>query len=112
MKTRILLIGIAFQFLPLFLVAQTDAGGASNKTEKSEEAKSPDTKLERQRAKRQWKKNRKQEMGAAKAKKEYSKKYNTKMTRKRMKRSQKKALQNNAHKRDFFLVRWWNKIFH
>lgn len=101
---RILALSVAFLLLPLFAMAQTEGGGG--------EAKTPDSKIERQKAKRDWKKNRKQEMDDAKARKEYNKKYNTKKTRKRMKKNEKKAQKNNEHRRDFFLVRWWRKIFH
>ncbi len=91
-------------------MAQTEGGGGTSGN--GTEAKAPDSRLERKKAKRDWKKKRKQEMGAAASRKEYNKKYNTKKTRKRMKKNEKKAKKNNEHKRDFFLVRWWHKIFH
>ena len=107
---RILALSVAFILLPLFVMAQTDGGGGNSGA--GTEAKGVDSKLERKKAKRDWKKNRKEEMSSAAAKKEYNKKYNTKKVRKRMKKNEKKANKNNAHKRDFFLVRWWRNIFH
>lgn len=66
-------------------------------------------KADRRKAKRDWKKKRREDMDAAKSKKEYNKKYNTKKTRKRMKKAEKKANRNNTHKREFFLKRWFKK---
>lgn len=106
---RIFVLSVAFLLLPLFVMAQTDGGGGNSGA--GTEAKTPDSRLERKKAKRDWKKNRKQEISDAKARKEYNKK-NTKKTRKRMKKNEKKAKKNNEHKRDFFLVRWWRNIFH
>jgi hypothetical protein len=105
---RLFALSVAFALLPLFVMAQTEGGGTSG----TGESKGVDARMERQKAKRDWKKNRKQEMSDAKAKKEYNKRYNTKKTRKRMKKNEKKANKNNEHRRDFFLVRWWRKIFH
>lgn len=107
---RIFVLSVALTLLPIFIMAQTEGGGSSGGG--NTEAKTPDSRIERKKAKRDWKKSRKQEMDAAKSRKEYNKKYNTKKTRKRMKKAEKKALKNNSHKRDFFLVRWWRKIFH
>ena len=106
---RIFALSVAFLLLPLFVAAQTDGGGGNSG---GAESKGVDARIERQKAKREWKKNRRQEMDDAKAKKEYNKRYNTKETRKRMKKNAKKAQKNNEHRRDFFLVRWWRKIFH
>jgi hypothetical protein len=103
------MLSVAFVLLPLFMMAQTEGGGTNNSG--GAETKGVDARIERQKAKRDWKKNRKQEMSDAKAKKEYNKK-NTKKTRKRMKKNEKKAKKNNEHRRDFFLVRWWRKITH
>lgn len=36
----------------------------------------------------------------------------TKETKERMKAMQKKSARYNYNKREFFLVRWWKKIFH
>jgi hypothetical protein len=109
---RIFLLAVASLLLPVFVMAQTDGGGSSGTGGNSEAAKTPDSKLERKKAKREWKKNRKQQMSDEQSKKEYNKKYNTKKTRKRMKKAQKKAQNNNEHKKQFFIVRWWHKIFH
>src|ERR1035437_8550366 len=109
---RILALAVAFSLLPLFVMAQADGGGTSGTSGNSEAAKTPDSKLERKKAKREWKKNRKEQMSDAESKKEYNKKYNTKKTRKRMKKAEQKAQNNNDHKGQFFLVRWWHKIFH
>ncbi len=110
LSRRIALLSVAFLLLPLFMMAQSETGGTSGGS--NTEAKTPNSRLDRKKAKRDWKKNRKTEMTAAADKKEYNKRYNTKKTRKRMKKAEKKAQKNNDHKREFFLVRWWHKIFH
>ncbi|MCX6311775.1 MAG: hypothetical protein NT084_09075 [Bacteroidetes bacterium] len=109
---RVLALLVACTFLPLCVMAQSDGGGTSGTTGNTEGAKTPDSKIDRKKAKLAWKKNRKQQMSDAESKKEYNKKYNTKKTRKRMKKAEKKAQNNNDHKGQSFLVRWWHKIFH
>lgn len=106
---RAFVLLVAFLILPLCVAAQSE--GTSNSGGNTEAAKTPDSRAERKKAKKEWKKNRKQEMSDAKSKKQYNKKYNTKKTRKRMKKAEKKAKKNNEHKGDFFIIRWWHKVF-
>lgn len=86
-------------------IAQETANG-----DKVNKQKPVQTKREQRKASRKkWKEQRKQEKMHKKGVKKKQKQLQTKKTLKRMKKDKKKALRNNAHKREFFLKRWFSK---
>ena len=86
-------------------MAQETANGG-----KPDKQKPVQTKREQRRAARKkWKEQRKQEKMEKKAVKKKQKQLQTKKVQKRMKKDKRKAMRNNAHKREFFLKRWFSK---
>ncbi len=64
---------------------------------------------QRKAARKKWREDRKLEKMEKKVVRKKQKQLQTKKTYKRMKRDKRKAMRNNAHKREFFLKRWFSK---
>jgi hypothetical protein len=100
-----ILLKVSFLF---FLFIAAPAFSQDNTT--ASESKKNDVesrKLKRKKDKAAWKAKREKEQGDKKAVRNHEKRLQTKATRKRMKKDRHKAALNNAHKKEFFLIRWF-----
>lgn len=103
MFLRIFLVLITFSILHGICIAQ-ESGGPPKK-EQSIKSK----RKQRKEDKRKWKEDRRNKRAEEKKIRNHHKRIQTKEVRKRMKRSKGKAIRNNAHKREPFFQRLFQK---
>ena len=106
MFIRLIIIFIFTLLLQNVSIAQ-ESGGKSEAPKKDQSFKSK-RKL-RKADKKEWKEKRRNERAEKKKIRDYHKRIQTKDVRKRMKRSKGKAIRNNAHQREPFFKRLFQK---